>query len=161
MIYNKTGGCFLKTGSCLKTTFVNAIFILFKPCFIPILCRSKSLGKKHVFKKPVLTRIKNMFYSCFCSTRVYTRKACSTLYYFCWHQHISSFVFDFWIVKMAFVIFINITYWNSVAARPFLCPTATREVTVLLRTFTWASTPCAESASLARVSACTYMLYSA
>ena len=36
------------------------------------------------------------------------RKACSTLYYFCWHQHISSFVFDFWIVKMAFVIFINI-----------------------------------------------------
>ena len=49
----------------------------------------------------------------------------------------------------------HITYWDYVAARPFLCPTATREVAVLLRTFTWASTPCTESASLARVSACT------
>ena len=84
---------------------------------------------------------------------LYTRKACSSLSYFCWHQHISSFVFDFRIVKMAFVIFMNMELWTYNLLE--LCSTATRDVAVLLRTFTWASTPCAESASLARVSACT------
>ena len=87
---------------------------------------------------------------------LYTRKACSTLYYFCWHQHISSFVLAFLDCENGIcIVHQHITYWNYVAARQFLCPTATREVAVLLRTFTWASTPCAESASLARVSACT------